>query len=98
MDQLAIGQASTSDSGSMALVVSDSSIPGRRDLQKAGATNKEKGSKPDDKSHKRKKKKPVSTAPKGPQVCLFLLARISCLVNFTLRKVAYIRIHCAFLL
>ncbi|VDK65230.1 unnamed protein product [Onchocerca ochengi] len=67
-DQLAIGQASTSDSGNMALVISDSSIPGRRDLQKTSGSNKEKGSKLDDKSHKKKKKKPVSTAPKGPQL------------------------------
>ncbi|CAG9539875.1 unnamed protein product [Cercopithifilaria johnstoni] len=67
MDQLAIGYASTSDSGSMALVISDSSIPGRRSLQKVTGASKEKGSKPDDKSHK-KKKKPVSTVPKGPQL------------------------------
>ncbi|MCP9262500.1 Poly(U)-binding-splicing factor half pint [Dirofilaria immitis] len=60
-DQLAIGQASTSDSGNMALVIADSSIPGRRDLQR-------RGSKSDDKSHKKKKKKPISTAPKGPQL------------------------------
>ncbi|EJD75402.1 Poly(U)-binding-splicing factor half pint, variant [Loa loa] len=68
MDQLAIGQASTSDSASMALVVSDNSIPSRRDLQKTGGTSKEKGSKPDDRSYKKKKKKPVSTVPKGPQL------------------------------
>uniref|UniRef100_A0A0R3RSX1 Poly(U)-binding-splicing factor PUF60 n=1 Tax=Elaeophora elaphi TaxID=1147741 RepID=A0A0R3RSX1_9BILA len=68
MDQLAIAQASTSDSNSMALIVSDSSIPGRRDLQKVGGTSKEKGSKPDEKSYKKKKKKPVSTVPKGPQL------------------------------
>lgn len=78
MDQLAIGHASTSDSGSMALVVSDSSIPGRRDLQKASGTSKEKGSKSDDKLHKKKKKKPVSTVPKGPQVCSFLLVFSHC--------------------
>uniref|UniRef100_A0AAF5RVN3 RRM domain-containing protein n=1 Tax=Wuchereria bancrofti TaxID=6293 RepID=A0AAF5RVN3_WUCBA len=68
MDQLAIGQASTSDSGSMALVISDSSIPGRRDLQRTSGTSKEKGSKPDDKPQKKKKKKPVSVVPKGPQL------------------------------
>ncbi|KAM3717728.1 Poly(U)-binding-splicing factor [Dirofilaria immitis] len=67
-DQLAIGQASTSDSGNMALVIADSSIPGRRDLQKASGSTKDKGSKSDDKSHKKKKKKPISTAPKGPQL------------------------------
>lgn len=63
----------------MALVVSDSSIPGRRDLQKVGGSNKEKGSKADDKSHKKKKRKPVSTVPKGPQVCSsFLLQYYLC--------------------
>lgn len=66
--QLAIGQASTSDSGSMALVVSDGSIPGRRDLLKTGGNGKEKGSKMDEKSHKKKKKKSIATVPKGPQL------------------------------
>ncbi|VIO98040.1 Rnp, putative [Brugia malayi] len=68
MDQLAIGHASTSDSGSMALVISDSSIPGRRDLQRTSGSSKEKGSKPDDKPQKKKKKKPISVVPKGPQL------------------------------
>ncbi|KAL3985203.1 poly-U binding splicing factor half-pint family protein [Acanthocheilonema viteae] len=68
MDQLAIGHASTSDSSSMALVISDNSIPSRRDLQKVSGTGKEKGSKSDEKSYKKKKKKPVSVAPKGPQL------------------------------
>ncbi|VDN05785.1 unnamed protein product [Thelazia callipaeda] len=65
-DKLAIDQASTSDSDSMALIVADGFIPGRRDLQKA---TEEKGSKADDKTyHKKKKKKVVHNVPKGPQL------------------------------
>ncbi|VDN33956.1 unnamed protein product [Gongylonema pulchrum] len=67
--QLAIDQATTSSSDSMSLVLADSSIPGRRDLQKVHSSSKDKGSKSDDKSHyKKKKKKPTSSGPKGPQL------------------------------
>ncbi|VDK55273.1 unnamed protein product [Gongylonema pulchrum] len=67
--QLAIDQATTSSSDSMSLVLADSSIPGRRDVQKVHGSSKDKGSKSDDKSHyKKKKKKPTSSGPKGPQL------------------------------
>lgn len=56
----------------MALVVADSSIPGRRDLQKTSGKDKEKLSKSDEKTHHKKKKaKKVSSGPKGPQVSYF---------------------------
>lgn len=63
-----MGQASTSAADSMALAVVDSSIPGRRDLQKT-RENKDKSSKSDDRPYSKKKKnKKVPSGPKGPQV------------------------------
>lgn len=95
-DQLAIGQASTSASDSMALVVADSAIPGRRDLQKtSGGSSKDKGSKSDDRPHHKKKKKKVPSGPKGPQVRLpfFVFYEESCRHT---RGDRYVKLQCHF--
>ncbi|VDM47384.1 unnamed protein product [Toxocara canis] len=64
------GSATVSKRDSMALVLSDSSTPGRRELQKASSSSSKEKSKSDDRSqHKKKKsKKPTHPAPKGPQL------------------------------
>uniref|UniRef100_A0A914ZQ49 RRM domain-containing protein n=3 Tax=Parascaris TaxID=6254 RepID=A0A914ZQ49_PARUN len=70
--QLAIGagSAAVNEKDSMALMLADSSIPGKRDLQKTSSSSSKDKSKSDDRSqHKKKKnKKPTSSAPKGPQL------------------------------